>query len=192
FLHAIGYRHGFFNLEFFFDARSDRLTVIECNPRLASQFGDLYRRVQGVDAHAMALALALGDDPQRVACSAPTAGAAASLVYRAFRAQDVPPMPGTARRRQFAQRFADGLLFCQPKRGHALARDFKWTGSHRYGVVHLGAADRESLRDRALQASALIGWPAPYFADGPAAQEATQAAPRTRRPRAAHPALETS
>ena len=60
FLGAIGYTHGFFNLEFFYDDHDDWLSVIECNPRLASQFSDLYERVHGVDAHAMALALALG------------------------------------------------------------------------------------------------------------------------------------
>ena len=63
FLGAIGFTHGFFNMEFFHDPQTDRLAVIEFNPRLASQFADLYRRVQGRDAHAMSLALALGADP---------------------------------------------------------------------------------------------------------------------------------
>jgi hypothetical protein len=162
FLGAIGYRHGFFNLEFFHDAATDRLSIIECNPRLASQFGDLYRRVLGRDAHAMALALALGDDPLQVPRVAPTAGVAASLVYRAFAAGRVPPAPAAARRAAFAREFPDGLLFAFPKRGHALARDFKWTGSHRYGIVHLGGRDRDELRARAERASALLGWPAPY------------------------------
>ena len=97
FLGAIGYHHGFFNLEFFHDAASGRLSVIECNPRLASQFGDLYQRVLGLDAHAMALALALGHDPLAQPRSAPTAGAAASLVYRSFEGQPIPAVPGAAR-----------------------------------------------------------------------------------------------
>jgi len=162
FLAAIGYRHGFFNLEFFHDAASDRLSVIECNPRLASQFADLYQRVLGVDAHAMAVALALGDDPQALPRSAPTAGVAASLVYRSFEGQVVPAVPGPARQAAFHAAFHDGLLFNFPKQGHALQRDFKWTGSHRYGIVHLGARDRAQLRERTERASALLGWPAPY------------------------------
>ncbi|RPH43465.1 MAG: ATP-grasp domain-containing protein, partial [Burkholderiales bacterium] len=80
FLHAIDYRHGFFNLEFFHDPVSGRLSVIECNPRLASQFGDLHLRVLGVDAHAMAVSLACGEDPLALPRQAPSAGAAASLV----------------------------------------------------------------------------------------------------------------
>ena len=162
FLGAIGYRHGFFNLEFFYDAASDRLSIIECNPRLASQFGDLYQRVLGMDAHAMALALALGDDPLQVPRRVPTSGVAASLVYRAFAADRVLPAPPQARRAAFAREFPDGLLFAFPKRGHALERDFKWTGSHRYGIVHLGGHDRDELRARAERASTLLGWPAPY------------------------------
>lgn len=173
FLAAIGYRHGFFNLEFMHDPASDRLVVIECNPRLASQFADLYLRVAGVDAHAMSIVLATGADPLALPRAEPSAGVAASLVYRAFNAQQVPAAPGPAARAAFARAYADGLMFSFPKQGHGLERDFKWTGSHRYGIVHLGAADRAQLRSRAEQASALLGWPAPY---GDAASEAVHAA----------------
>jgi biotin carboxylase len=174
FLVAIGYCHGFFNLEFFYDAATDRLSVIECNPRLASQFGDLYRRVLGLDAHAMALAIALGDDPSALPRAAPSAGAAASLVYRSFDPSVLPAMPSAAAQRAFASAFADGLVFCFPKQGHSLARDFKWTGSHRFGIVHLGGRDRDHLRQRADQASALLGWPSPY-ADQPSGAPAGNA-----------------
>ncbi len=176
FLGAIGYRHGFFNLEFFHDAASGRLSVIECNPRLASQFGDLHQRVLGVDAHAMALALALGDDPLAVPRHAPTAGAAASLVYRVASADAVPAQPSAAQQAAFARQHPEGLLFCFPKTGHGLARDFKWTGSHRYGITHLGARDRQQLREHAEHASALLGWPAPYH-DQPAWLAAETPAP---------------
>ena len=42
FLAAVGFTHGLFNMEFFFDAASGKLTVIEFNPRMAAQFSDLY------------------------------------------------------------------------------------------------------------------------------------------------------
>ncbi len=162
FLGAIGFDDGVFNLEFFHDAHSGRLSVIECNPRMASQFGDLYQRVLGVDVHAMAVALALGEDPSTVPRVAPTAGVAASLVYRSFPGQPVPDPPDAGRRAAFARGWPDGLLFHFPKRGAALGRDFKWTGSHRYGIVHLGASDHDHLRLHAERASAVLGWPTPY------------------------------
>lgn len=164
FLGAIGYTHGFFNLEFFYDERNDRLSVIECNPRLAAQFSDLYERVHGTDVHAMAVALALGEDPLVLPRARPTAGIAASLVYRAFDAQGhVPRQPAASQRKALVRAHPDALLFGFAKRGRALARDFRWTGSHRYGIVHLGAPDREQLRERCENASALLGWPAPYL-----------------------------
>ncbi len=181
FLGAIGYRHGFFNLEFFHDAATDRLTVIECNPRLASQFADLYLRVQGLDAHAMAVALALGRDPLALPRAAPSAGAAASLVYRHFDPATLPPAePGAPARAAFEARFPQGLLFTFPKQGHSLARDYKWLGSHRYAIIHLDGRDRQQLRDRAEAASALFGWTAPYLDEPPASLAPLPA--ETRRP----------
>ncbi|MCZ8337562.1 MAG: ATP-grasp domain-containing protein [Burkholderiaceae bacterium] len=184
FLGAIGFRHGCFNLEFFHDDASGALSFIECNPRLASQFGDLHRRVLGVDAHAMGVALALGEDPRTVPRTEPTAGAAASLVYRSFDGRPGRPAPTPGQRAAFAAAMPDGLLLSFPKRGHALARDHKWTGSHRYGIVHLGAADRDALRERAEAASALLGWPAPYL-DDLEAQDAPDVSGRSRAPAAA-------
>ena len=162
FLAAIGFTHGLFNMEFFFDPATDRLAVIEFNPRLASQFSDLYRRVLGVDAHAMSLALALGQDPASLPRSEPTAGAAASLVYRTFSADDVPAMPSPRQVAELERQYPDSMLFTYPKAGHSLARDFKWLGSHRYGIIHLDGRDEHQLRERCLRASALLGWTAPY------------------------------
>ena len=162
FLSAVGFDHGMFNMEFFHDPVSDRLSVIEFNPRMASQFSDLYRRVRGLDPHAMSLALALGRDPALLPRNAPTAGAAASLVYRVFSAEDAPAMPGTAQQNALARRFADAMLFVYPKSGHSLQRDFKWLGSYRYGILHLDGRDEAHLRQRCEQASELLGWTAPY------------------------------
>ena len=166
FLQAAGFRQGLFNMEFFHDPASDRLTVIEFNPRLASQFSDLYLRTTGRDPHAMSVALALGRDPRTLPRAAPVAEAAASLVYRAFDAAQVPPMPTAAQRARWQGAFPDGLLMCMPKHGHALKRDLKWLGSHRYGVLHLHGRDAAELRARAEAASALLGWPAPYAGPG--------------------------
>ena len=162
FLAAVGFTHGLFNMEFFFDAASDRLTVIEFNPRMASQFSDLYRRVQGVDLHAIALALAHGEDPATLPLAEPVAGAAASFVYRVFNPDTPVTQPTLAQRQALAQQFSDALLLPFPKPAGSIARDFKWLGSYRYGIVHLGGHDAADLRARCEAASALLGWPAPY------------------------------
>ncbi len=162
FLAEVGFTHGLFNMEFFYDAAHDRLTVIEFNPRLASQFSDLYLRVDGVDLHRVALELAHGRDPAALPRVQPTAGAAASFVYRSFDPAARPPMPAADRRRELMERFADAMLFSFPKSPGQVARDFKWLGSYRHGILHLGGRDARELRARCEEASRILGWPAPY------------------------------
>jgi biotin carboxylase len=185
FLTAVGFTHGLFNMEFFYDAASDRLTVIEFNPRMASQYSDLYRRVLGIDLHAMALALAHGRDPASARHGVPTAGAAASFVYRAFDPADQVHLPSAAQTGAFTQAYPDALLFPYPKSAGSIARDFKWLGSYRYGITHLGGRDRADLRARCEAASELLGWRAPYaelsapLADPMAGWTASPSAPPT-------------
>lgn len=160
FLAAVGFDHGLFNMEFFYDAATDRLTVIELNPRMAAQFSDLYRRVDGVDLHRLALELAQGRDPALLPRTTPTADVAASFVYRSFDPLARPPMPGRAQRHTLARAFPDALLLQFPKTQAEIARDFKWLGSYRYGILHLGGQDARDLHARFLAASAHLGWSA--------------------------------
>jgi hypothetical protein len=167
FLKAVGYSHGLFNMEFFYDTETDKLTVIEFNPRMASQFADLYLRVDGIDLYAMALEMAHGRDPWLLPKVAPTAQIATSAVYRVFDSaqptlqQTIPNMPTNKQLLDLKQQFPDHLLLSFPKTGGSTARDFKWLGSYRYGILHLGAQSEAGLQSRLEEASVLLGWPAP-------------------------------
>jgi hypothetical protein len=163
FLKAVGFDHGFFNMEFFYCGMSDRMAVIEFNPRLASQLADLYQRVLGVDAHAMSLAMAQGRDPASVPRSAPQGGAASSFVFRAFSEEAIPAAPHAWQRARLHREMPDVLLLPFGKSGHGLAREFKWLGSHRYGVMHLAGRNEHHLRERCEAACRILGWPLPYF-----------------------------
>jgi biotin carboxylase len=162
FLSEVGFTHGIFNMEFFYDEVTQRFTVIEFNPRLASQFSDLYRRVDGIDLHEYAMALAHGIDPATLPKTASTAGAATSLVYRSFDPAAVVAMPAESARKKLKATFADSLLFEFPKDRGSIDRDFKWLGSYRYGIMHLGGADESDLMTRCEQASTILGWKTPY------------------------------
>lgn len=162
FLQAVGFTHGLFNMEFFHDPLTDRISVIEFNPRMASQFSDLYRRVDGIDLHEIAFALAHGEDPATLPRSAPTANVAASFVYRSFDPLRVIPSPGGLQIAVFREAYPDALLLEFPKPAGSVARDFKWLGSYRYGIVHLGGVDALDLRRRCEVASSLLGWTPPY------------------------------
>lgn len=167
FLAAVGFTHGLFNMEFFYDAATDKLTVIEFNPRMAAQFSDLYLRVDGIDLHRVALELAWGRDPALLPRAEPTAGVAASFVYRAFSPEAVAAMPSRVQQAAFHAAFPDALLFRFPKPRGAMTRDFKWLGSYRYGITHLGGRDRADLYARCARASALLGWASPCASTQP-------------------------
>jgi hypothetical protein len=154
-------------MEFFYDVVTDKLTVIEFNPRMASQFADLYLRVDGVDLYAMALELAHGRDPWLLPRHLPTAQVATSAVYRVFDSaqpllpQSIPAAPAAVHLDALLQRFPDHLLLNFPKTGGSTERDFKWLGSYRYGILHLGGNSVADLQSRLTEASIILGWPAP-------------------------------
>lgn len=171
FLQAVGFTHGLFNMEFFYDTATQTLKVIEFNPRMASQFSDLYKRVDGINLHAMALELAHGRDPWALPRASTKVGAASSFVYRVFdeRAshlpQRIPAMPQAWQLSQLKAQFPDQLFLQFPKAGHSLARDFKWLGSYRYGILHLSGRDVHDLQERCQRASGILHWPIPYASE---------------------------
>lgn len=162
FLRAVGFEHGFFNMEFFHDPATDRLTIVEFNPRLAAQLADLYERVDGLDVYGMNLALAFGRDPAGLARKSARDGAAASFVFRTFGDDAPPPLPDAARRAALARGWPDALLMTFRKSRIGWRRELKWLGSHRYGVLNLGAASESALRQRYADAARCLGWPAPW------------------------------
>ena len=164
FLNAIGFEHGFFNMEFIVDEQSGQLKVIEFNPRMAAQFSDLYARVDGLNLHEMALAMSQGVDPTVLPKQAPAASCAASFVYRSFDPMGTIKMPGAAQLQAFKTAFPDALLLQFPRLSSQIERDWKWLGSYRYGIMHLGGKSSDDLRRRCEAASAMLGWPAPYAA----------------------------
>jgi hypothetical protein len=160
FLQAVGFEHGCFNMEFFCDPRTGRITVIEFNPRLASQFSDLYQRGDGINLHEVALALAHDIDPATFPKQASSAQVASSFVYRLLQRDTLPHQPRPEQISRFWQAHPDALLLQFPMSARQIARDFKWLDSHRYGIVHLGASSWAELQTRCQQASELLGWPA--------------------------------
>lgn len=163
FLAAVGFGQGFFNMEFFYDPVSDRISVIEFNPRLSSQFGDLYRGVLGLNPHAMALAIALGRKGSSVPRQPPTGAAGASLVWRAFARDELPPCPPKGAIAALSREIPEAQLAQFSRAPFSVHRELAWMGSHRYAVVNLVAEDSESLLRQSSRIASLLGWPnAPY------------------------------
>lgn len=159
-LSGMGYRHGFFNIEMFWDPATDRLTLVEVNPRLASQLAGLYQRVDGIRPHRMLLDLCTGAAPDLT--PRPTGQrVAASLVSRRFDGRPLAREPGPRELAEVRRRYPEASVMLYLKRGAALAREMKWLGSYRYAVVNLGARSDEALERQYGEIRQLLGFEAP-------------------------------
>lgn len=173
YLKAVGFNHGLFNTEFIYNSHTDKLTMLECNPRMASQFSDLYRAVSGVDLHRIGLGLALGDTNLLSQRDTPLAVVASSLVWRAFSPEAVPAMPSRSRMAEVCRVIAGCELFVFARDADERARDFKWLGSHRYGILNVAGKSPSEIYELAQRASMLLGWPNAPFSETPPLQSRT-------------------
>lgn len=172
----IGYRHGFFNIELTWDPASDRIGIVEINPRLASQLAYLYECVDGVNLYDMMLELALGEAPAVV--RRPQAWTrAASFAYRKFDGGGAARPPAEALAR-LAVDHPEARLMLYHKRGAGLAREMKWLGSHRYAVLNLCGRDADDLDRRYLAITRLLGFETEGAQAPQRAEERARIAPR--------------
>jgi hypothetical protein len=146
-LSGLGYRHGFFNLEFCWNPDTGRISVIELNPRMASQLSYLYESVDGVRPYEMLLALAAGEAPARAAAR-PRYGHAASFALRKFDGKPLSAHPSASQIARVRDEYPEAHLMLYLKRGASLAREMKWMGSYRYAVVNMAARSQQELYAR--------------------------------------------
>jgi hypothetical protein len=142
-LKALAFDHGTFNVELIWDDQTDRIQLIEVNPRLAAQFGDLYEKVEGRNTYQVLLDLTVGRAP-RPAPGRGAYGNAASFVFREFNGA-VKIAPGRAQVAWLQDAYPDALLNTYIKEGNSRWREQKWLGSYRYAVLNLGGRDRQDM-----------------------------------------------
>ena len=143
---ALGFDHGCFNVELVWDDVADLIQIIEVNPRLAAQFGDLYEKVDGVNTYQLLLDLTLGRTP-RAKPARGDFGAAASFVFREFNGA-IKIAPDQAQIAWLGANYPDALLNTYIKEGNSRWREVKWLGSYRYAVLNLGGSDRQDMLSR--------------------------------------------
>ena len=148
-----------FNIEMFYDADADAVSIIEINPRMAGQFADLYEKVDGINGYEIALALAAGERPALKRREGRFV-AASSLPLRVYNPVRVVEAPGEAEARA-AEALAPGtLVWTQCKAGQSLS-DFECGQdgfSYRYAVVNAGGPSRQELRRRLDQVVQSLGF----------------------------------
>ena len=62
-MRQVGFDDGSFNVEFLYDADTDKLWVIEVNTRISQSHCEMFRKVDGMSNHEVAVSVALGTEP---------------------------------------------------------------------------------------------------------------------------------
>lgn len=137
-IRGIGFQNAQFNIEFFYNRKTDSIHLIEINPRLSYQFGDLYENIDGVNTYEILLNLSLGKEPRFTKDSGEFKNTA-SFVLRTFKGKKLVSIPKEREVAEFNSRYPEANVKIYGKKGTKLAGEMKAIGSYRYGIVNVGA-----------------------------------------------------
>lgn len=143
-MEGMAYGDGFFNVEFMVNLERDTANIIEVNPRLASQFSDLYEKVDGTNSYRMLLDIAL-DRPPSGKKRAGRHPMAASCALRRFEDAYVRRLPSDRSIEQLQARYPDIRIEVLANQGEWLSRSMQDGRSYRYAIVNIGGTDRADI-----------------------------------------------
>jgi len=143
---GIGFDNGLFNIEVMYNAARDRLHIIEINPRMASQFADLYEKVDGFNTYELLIDLALGRRPS-LRKGQGRHRRAASCVLRTFEDRLVRRVPSEGDVAGVRERYPDARIEILATPGRKLSEEMQDSESYRYGIISLGGEDIEDILD---------------------------------------------
>jgi hypothetical protein len=144
FLGGINYDNALFNIEFIYRPETDEIHIIEINPKIASQFTDLFEKVDGVNSYSPLLQIAMGEEPV-VRKRQGAFKVAASCVLRTFEDKRVLSVPSEAQLNAVRSRFPDARIEISASTGNLLSDVMQDGKSFRYGLINIGANSYEEL-----------------------------------------------
>jgi biotin carboxylase len=147
FISGIGYDNALFNIEMIYNARTDQIHIIEVNPKIASQFPDLFEKVDGTSSYTVLLQVALGQEPafQR---RQGRFKVASSCVLRTFEDHEVISVPSPSQIEAVTRRFPDARIQILASPGRRLSDQMQDVSSYRYGLVNIGADSEAKLEEK--------------------------------------------
>jgi biotin carboxylase len=139
-MEGIGFDNGLFNIEMMYDAETGLISIIEINPRMASQFADLYEKVDGTSSYGVLLDIARGRRPNftRRKGRSPFA---ASCVMRAFADHHIMRIPDEAEVERIAGLYSGTRVELHATPGRKLSDELNDGHSYRYGIINVGGTD---------------------------------------------------
>jgi hypothetical protein len=145
----IGFDNGIFNIEFFYNPHKDSIHIIEINPRMASQFADLYEKVDGTSTYDVAISIATGKKPavQKRQGLYPLA---ASCVLREFTNMTVTKVPKHQVIEELNLLYPGTIVEVLVREGRRLSEELQDGKSYRYALVQLGAENSLDLQTKLI------------------------------------------
>lgn len=141
-MRGIGFDDSVFNIEFF--VRPDgRVSIIEANGRMASQFSPLVKAVHGVSTYQLQLELATGGSPELPAANPDLV--ASSFVLRHYQDAVVESVPDPA---AVLDRYPHAQVEILVRPGQRLSDNEDDVASHRLALVALAGRDRAEVLHR--------------------------------------------
>lgn len=144
---GLGFDNGMFNIEMMYDREADLISIIEINPRMASQFADLYEKVDGTNSYAVLLDIAQGRTPS-FARRRGRYAFASSIVLRSFEDFFVAALPSETDLDRLARDDPDIRTEILVRVGRTLSSELQDGNSYRYGIVNLGGRNRADVLAR--------------------------------------------
>lgn len=144
FMLGIGYDNAMFNIEMIYNPPKDTVHIIEVNPKIASQFPDLFEKVDGSNSYEVMMRIALGMEPGFVQGQGKFK-IAASCVLRTFDDKLVKQVPDKRNIEEVEQQFPGSLVMVIATEGKKLSEQLQDAHSFRYGLINMGADSEDEL-----------------------------------------------
>jgi hypothetical protein len=147
------YRHGLFNVDCLYNRRTDRIYLLEVNPRMAAQIADLFEKVDGTNSYSVLLSLACGRRP-KVTVREGCYRVAASFVLRRFGDRRVVAINEPE---AVLAKFPDARAHVYIEPNTKLSDDeFQDMRSYVYAIVNIGAQTEKDLWRKFRMSEALL------------------------------------
>ena len=141
----IDFNNSPFNIEYYFDEKTDQIHLLEINPRMSQSHSDLYAKVHGSSNHEILVEIAAGKEPDYTE-NGGKYNCAAKMHYRVFEDGVVKKVPSDKELEQVRKRFPDSVIFIEVEEGDRLS---ELTGqdsySYRLAIIYMGANDEDDL-----------------------------------------------
>lgn len=156
-MRRIGFDSATFSVEYFYDPRTGRISLLEINPRHSQSHAELFQYVDGVPNHHCMVSLALGRDPRMPHGSGPYA-MAAKWYHRWFADGVVHHVPTSDDLRRIEREIPGTRIDVVPVEGARLS-EMPGQDSYSYELAHIftGGDSEQDLREKYDRCVAALG-----------------------------------